>query len=104
MKMQINALEPDLVPFIIFRAKDQPVPRAQLFGIAFSIAFFDTFSARFSALSGDSINFTTVKAGIHRSFPVCWQIRPVSRSRTVRILFTERKFHPILLISWPKLD
>lgn len=58
----------------ILRAQKQFVVR-QLFVFApFSTAF-STFSARFSALSGDSINFTTVKAGIRRSFPVCWQIR-----------------------------
>jgi len=43
-----------------------------------SRALFSAFSARFSALSGNSINLTTVKAGIRRSFPICRQIHPVS--------------------------
>jgi len=58
---------------------------------------FALFSARFSALSGNSINLTTVKAGIRRSFPICRQIRPISVQPNRCIFYLPSGFYNTIL-------
>jgi len=62
-----------------------------------SFALFSAFSARFSALSGNSINLTTVKAGIRRSFPICRQIRPISAQPNRCIFYLPSGFYNTIL-------